>query len=189
MAERAAVEPGRRHRPRTAGVEDVHAERLEPRDLGVAVLGQERDVTDARARSRERRGEPRRLRVVHLRELDQDRAPSAERGRVVVDGGLARERHLVEGDVLERVERAGAEVAREALRGRRQVLDDVADVVDHRVAATQRNVLRIVTPPPCSNGRIASARTRRTRSSPAASVARAPPAEQSRPRTASSMLA
>jgi len=147
----------------------------------------ERDVADTGAGFRQRVAQPGRLRVVHLRELDQDRAPGAERRRVVVDGRLACERHLVEGDVLERVERPGAEVSREALRGRGQVLDDVADVVDHRVAATQRNVLTIRTSPPSSNCRSTSPSTARTRASPAASTARAPPAEHSSARTASSI--
>src|SRR4051794_18650485 len=181
MAERAALEPLRAHRAGAAGVEHVQAGRFQARDLGVEILGQPGDMAEA-GRTRELR----RVRLVNLCELDDDLAPGREPGGVVVDRRAALVGHLVELDVLEHGERSGAEVAREALDPGGQVLDDVADVMDHR-AATQRNVLtRRISPAPSWKRRSTGSTAARTAGSPAAWMARAPPAEHSSARAPSS---
>ena len=66
---------------------------------------------------------------------------------MVVDGGLATVGDLVEDHVLHGEERAGARRGGEPLDAAAEVLDDVADVMDHRHAATHRKVLCMVTTP------------------------------------------
>ena len=167
----------------------------EPRALLRHVGHHPGDVAD-RARSEAVRGREAVVDRVHLVEFYYDRPPRGEGGRVVEDEvvivvAVDGQDERVERHVLDDLERTDAEVLAPPRRRGPEVIDPVADVVDYRHAATHRKVFARVTPPVAGSWNWARVRCRtsRTACSPAAWLARVPPAEQSRPRTALSIEA
>ena len=148
------------------------------------------DVAD-RTRSGAIRGREAVVDRVHLAEFHDDRPPRGEGGRVVEDHvvvplAVDEQDERVERHVVDDLERADVEVLAPPRQRGPEVVDPVADVVNYRHAATHRNVFSIETTLVAGSWNCAKVRCRtsRTACSPAAWTARAPPAEQRRPRTA-----